>query len=803
VRPSQEDSLDGLAVRRSIAFLVTLVAVGAAGIRPVPASGDGGARADYDRLLECRFNAEPIALSQGGLSWNHDVGTWSLENGEVRLQEPIATGLVPGMTFVGQGSFTMKVPDRIERQQLARMSGRLVTEDFEVRFSELLLSTSGKLLSELLAQPPTGAYERSALAARRREIEFEKLRHDVAARIITGILTPDDDYLRVDMKTEEFGWLSFEYDELRREEIELSTLRQNWFNEVWVSLDRAADRDVVGRPSGERHPQIDIEHVELDVDLTGKRRSIRVGISGVNLLEVGCVATMRVVPRAGGAQALPLFLSPTAEVTAVRNENGERLEFIRDHLGGRTANLEKDVYDASLLVLLERPLRRGEPRTLTFEYMKLMANYAAGRGWYPNLPDNINDRHTARLEVMVKPKQEARATGRLVEERSGSGSRTLVWEVEDPVKAVSFSYGSDFREETVIVEGAPEVVSFGPKVSRGFGGNMIRNVGADVVNSLRFFQSLFDSKLDLERIQLTGIAAGHGQAFHGFIHMGELTYASERPGATELFRAHETAHQWWGHEIGWRSYRDQWLSEALAEYTAMMFVQATVKNGRKHFDEMLETYTEMLLGSLKGQFSKYGRPWAMRLDLAERRRMGPICLGYRAATAEIPAGYLVQTYTKGALVLHTLRSVLGSLDRERDLFVEVLREFVREHRGRDASTQDFVNVVNRVVPGEWTWFFDQWLYGTTIPTYLWDVEMAPRADALGQWQVKLRVEQQDVPDGYAMLVPVGLEYSADRSETFLAHVTQAKEIFSIVLPERPSKVVFNPDYAILARVKRR
>ena len=37
------------------------------------------------------------------------------------------------------------------------------------------------------------------------------------------------------------------------------------------------------------------------------------------------------------------------------------------------------------------------------------------------------------------------------------------------------------------------------------------------------------------------------------------------------FFAHETAHQWWGHIVLWRSYRDQWLSEGFAEYSGLLY----------------------------------------------------------------------------------------------------------------------------------------------------------------------------------------------------------------------------------------
>jgi hypothetical protein len=380
---------------------------------------------------------------------------------------------------------------------------------------------------------------------------------------------------------------------------------------------------------------------------------------------------------------------------------------------------------------------------------------------------------------------------------------TSVWAVTRPAKMVSFAFGERFREEVLEIEGVPRVVSFGPRLTGGAGGEMIRNVGVDVVNSLRFFEWLFDSELPVEQMQLTGIAAGHGQAFDGFLHLSEFTYHSETHGASEMFRAHETAHQWWGHEIAWESYRDQWLSEALAEYSAMLYVQTTMKDGKKVYGEIVDAYTNLLFGSREGLFSTFARPWLVDADLDQVRRLGPICLGYRAATAEIPAGYSIQVYHKGPLVLHTLRSLLSAMGGGEDLFVAVLRDFVKTHRGGVATTDDFIAAVGRHAPGDWRWFFDQWLCGTGLPTLIWDHEVRPGPGGDGgAWQLVLRVRQEDVPPGFLSAVPVRIAFG-DRSGTYMARVDQPEVTLTVPLPERPTKVEFNPDNAVLARVKKR
>src|SRR6202011_2518501 len=110
--------------------------------------------------------------------------------------------------------------------------------------------------------------------------------------------------------------------------------------------------------------------------------------------------------------------------------------------------------------------------------------------------------------------------------------------------------------------------------------------------------------------------------------------------------------------IGGKSYRDQWLSESFAEYSAMMFVQATVKGGDRFFAEMLDSYDGIVQGNMSGGFSKFNRPWLIVRSAAYRARLGPIGVGYRAGTSDVPFGYLLQTYYKGPLVVHMLRMLL-------------------------------------------------------------------------------------------------------------------------------------------------
>jgi hypothetical protein len=54
-------------------------------------------------------------------------------------------------------------------------------------------------------------------------------------------------------------------------------------------------------------------------------------------------------------------------------------------------------------------------------------------------------------------------------------------------------------------------------------------------------------------------------------------------------------------------------------------------------------------------------------------------VGFRAGTRRTPQGYMLQTYYKGALVLHMLRVLLREQSGGDDLFVEILRDFLKTH----------------------------------------------------------------------------------------------------------------------------
>jgi hypothetical protein len=129
----------------------------------------------------------------------------------------------------------------------------------------------------------------------------------------------------------------------------------------------------------------------------------------------------------------------------------------------------------------------------------------------------------------------------------------------------------------------------------------------------------------------------------------------------DFYLAHEVAHQWWGQGVAPASYRDQWLSEAWAQYAATLWVRHG--KGDAAFFDMLERMAN----------------WARRHD-----DEGPIHLGQRL-------GHLKRdlrirralVYNKGAWVLHMLRGLMGD-----EAFFGGARDFLERHRFGRATTED-------------------------------------------------------------------------------------------------------------------
>ncbi len=325
----------------------------------------------------------------------------------------------------------------------------------------------------------------------------------------------------------------------------------------------------------------------------------------------------------------------------------------------------------------------------------------------------------------------------------------------------------------------------------------LQAVASDIASALQFFSGLFGPP-PLKTLTVSPIPGTFGQGFPGLVYLSTLSYLdpNQRPYAergpreqvffSDLIEAHEVAHQWWGDVVMPASYQDEWLSEGLANYSALMYLEK--KKGVKAMEDVLEDYRDSLI---KKDSSG-----------AAIESAGPITWGFRLEAAGDPAAWHHITYYKGAWILHMLRRRLGD-----DRFLKMLAELRRRYDSRSVSTEQFLALVKEFTPprgaaGAKTFnaeaFFDNWVYSTGIPALNLTYAVKGLAPAV---KISGTIQQSGVDDDFSMQAPVEIQFAKGPPQVIWVETSNDGAAFSATLKEVPVKVSIPAGRGVLA-VKR-
>lgn len=512
---------------------------------------------------------------------------------------------------------------------------------------------------------------------------------------------------------------------------------------------------------------------------------------------------------------LPFNLFPRLRMRKVADGQGRELSFIQ----------EDREEDADFAVILAEGLKKGQEYTLTFEYGGDDAVVDSGGGnytlaarltWYPNPSSSFDDRATYELTLKTPKGLTMVATGQPLGESEEGGLAVSRWKSDVPLAVAGFNYGrfkksvvqDDKIKYTIESYANREIPDFlkgiqrevevlesqGVRTATTLGS--INTVGlmdkarGEAQISMQLYTSLF-GPLPYGRISMTQQPAiSFGQAWPMLVYMPLSAYLDGTIrhqlgiGNSDFFKyvaAHEVAHQWWGHIIGWKSYRDQWMSEGFSEFSASVFAQVVYKN-EKFIEFWKDQRERITTKNVQGK-----RP----------SDVGSVYMGYRLNTAR--TGYVTQSmiYPKGGFILHMLRMMMWEPKTGDARFSEMMKDFVKTYYNQNVSTQDFKRIVEKHMTnemnldgnGKMDWFFNQWVYDTAIPDYKLDY----RLDAAENGQVKLvgKVTQSNVDDSFKMLVPIYLDFDGRVIRLGTAGVqgnTTTPE-FEVLLPRKPKRVM--------------
>jgi aminopeptidase N len=273
-----------------------------------------------------------------------------------------------------------------------------------------------------------------------------------------------------------------------------------------------------------------------------------------------------------------------------------------------------------------------------------------------------------------------------------------------------------------------------------------REVAARAADNALFYESILgDSPYSSFTVAVveSDLPGGHSPAYFAMLNQplpsSPLVWRNDPASFTnypDFFLAHELAHQWWGQAVGWRNYHEQWISEGFAQYFAALYAQH--QKGDDTFASMLR------------QLRKWG------IDTSEQ---GPISLGYRLGHIRGESRvFRALVYNKSAAVLHMLRRLSGD-----DAFFRGLRRFYRESRFRKVGTEDFRLAMERETGLSLDRFFQQWIFGSSIPR----VRIGYRIEGS---EVVLRIEQ--IGEVFDLPVTVTLQYGDRKPVDIVVPVTE-------------------------------
>ncbi|MCO6509473.1 MAG: hypothetical protein J5I65_01660 [Aridibacter famidurans] len=563
-------------------------------------------------------------------------------------------------------------------------------------------------------------------------------------------------------------------------------------NEVWLAFYGLEDYEKNIVSYSDVNDVVDITHYEAEIDLTSPSKRL------------GLKADIEMIVRSDGIAAIPFIIGESLG-TRDDDRKNKQMRISRAVVDGVPLAFAQEEWEGGFTVFLPAKAKAGDKITVEMELegdflrQSQFVNHChyprSNTSWYPR--HGYLDRSTYALTFNHSKSRKVAAVGlRTSEERDPEDDSVTItkYEMRHPISLATFALGP-FERHTEQIKwdtGEDPITLEFNSLPGAYLAIKESFILAELNNTVRYFHALFGA-YPYDTFSATFHPYGFGQGFPSMLMMPPTDRDSKY---TFAFVSHETAHQWWGNIVAWRSYRDQWLSEGFAEYSGVLYT------GLRRDQGAAKNMIEAMRGSMSA-------PPRTELGLGKGRLtdVGPLILGHRLASSETLDAYSVLVYEKGALVLRMLHFLLSDPSTLDDKgFYDMMKDFVGRYRNKVASTDDF-----RIVAGEHfakspigrkfglqnlDWFFSQWVYDSKLPSYKMEYTIEDRQG--GGVVVKGTVFQEDAGEKWFMPLPLVFDFGGKQVARGTVHAYGPSTPFSIDLPMKPKGVSLDPDKWILS-----
>ena len=821
---------------------------------PAGAVGNGQAATLYDQLRTVGLSAARVyhireaSIDRANLHF-------TLNDGTIGFTEDVL-GRVTGAFFNGDGEVLLAPPNQVERASMSLFTGAAILEEnfatAYFRFNDDSYASLKPSLgaednaAEFIARWSQPAHDLAQEDALRLLMTFSNFLPGAGSSEHSSEAekTSDADrMLHARVEGTKLGVFDVRFDSLAAEQIwagQIKSSEGESFYDLWTSFS----------PSPALKPRVAHPDSESGiVDQGGKadiynlsRYVIRSQVSPPTTLDAEARLTLQV--RQGGQRTVLFELSRFLAIKQVEAD-GHAIEFIHNQSleGTQLARRGNDV----VAIIFPRPLRTGDHIELRFVYGGDVLSeagagllYVGARGiWYPNRGPAMSNfelefhyPQSWTLLATGKPANLTSADG-LTSQTKNSGEQVSRWISERPIPFAGFNLGR--YSSVTAAAGAISVQAFATpglerefpklKVEEDFPAPASRpgmprlptpapaqpsparnaqSVAQTSARAIEFFARRF-GPFPYSQLTLTQIPGPASQGWPGLVFLSSFSFLTTEEklrlhmnpldaALSDSVIAHETAHQWWGDLVLWNGYRDQWIMEALANYSALMLLEA---DNPRNFREVMEGYRANLL-----QRNTNGK------QLTEA---GPVTLGARLSSSQFPNGYTAVSYGRGTWLFHMLRHMMADASRSSasssadELFDRVLRRVRERYQGESITTQELLRMFEEQLPRSlWhegrkslDWFYEGWINGTSLPKFeLHGVKFEEKA---GATIVSGRISQKEAPEELVTSVPVYASRSGRHTLLGRVFVEGPETEFRFSTTAGVHKILLDPEQVVLSR----
>ncbi len=302
--------------------------------------------------------------------------------------------------------------------------------------------------------------------------------------------------------------------------------------------------------------------------------------------------------------------------------------------------------------------------------------------------------------------------------------------------------------------------------TRSGNNELISRYGETLGSALQFYSKSFgaaDTAKKLNVVQIDDDSLDFYSA-QGMLFIANRQFEEGRD-VTAARLQREAAFQWWGLTVGLKSFDDVWLSQGLAEYSAVSLRESTTDAAK------LEDFRRELLEK------------ALTFEQTASLVRAPANLDDQSIA------YQYIMYGKGALVFKLLRDTIGAAK-----FDQLLKTYLAEYRGKSASIDDFEKLATRIAGQPMRYFFARWVEGTGVPEFNADYQIIRTRG--GKFITRGTVSQNY--DNLRLPLELQLRSEGDaQPQTITVNVEDSSADFNIESTGKPLAVIIDPNFKLL------